>query len=70
MTRVQTSADVLRALREAASYRPTSEELHKQRVSYIYGILNYNSNVTRARIEEVLAEQEGETHEPVRVDKK
>lgn len=61
MTEIQTRPELLRALREAASSPQTPEEIFKQRVSFIMGMLNDDSTVTRAMVTQVLAEQEGKT---------
>jgi hypothetical protein len=59
MVELKTQESLLRALKRAAARRLTAEELEKQRVSFIVGSLKENSAVTRARIREVLAQQEG-----------
>jgi hypothetical protein len=59
MTELRTRESLLSALKLAASRRPTAEELQKQRISFIMGSINDKSTVTRARISEVLAAQEG-----------
>lgn len=59
MTDLKTKESTLNALRKASQYRPTAEELQKQRVSFIMGNLKKGSEVTRAKIQEVLAKQEG-----------
>lgn len=59
MTDLKTNESLLHALKRAASHTPTAEELHRQRVSFILGSLREESTVTRERVQEVLAEQEG-----------
>jgi hypothetical protein len=59
MIELKTQESLLRALKQAAARRLTAEELEKQRVSFIVGSLKESSAVTRARIREVLAQQEG-----------
>jgi hypothetical protein len=59
MTELKTDASLLSALLLASSNAPTSEELQRQRVSFIMGAISDKSGVTRARVEEVLAEHEG-----------
>ena len=57
---LRTNSTLLEALHRAATARkPTVDEVHKQRVSYIYGSIKESNGVTRARIEDVLAKQEG-----------
>jgi hypothetical protein len=55
----KTSEALLKALQEATTHPLGPEELEQQRVSFILGSLSEKSDVTRARVEEVLAEQEG-----------
>jgi hypothetical protein len=59
MTELKTKRSLLDALKRASTNSPTADELHKQRVSFIIGSLKETSNVTRARVEQVLSEQEG-----------
>jgi hypothetical protein len=59
MADLKTNEGLLRALKEASSRKPTAEELHRQRVSFIMGIVKDTSGITRAQVERVLAEQEG-----------
>ena len=59
MTELKTDANLLRALQRASTRKPTAEELRQQRVSFIMGLLKENSGVTRSRIQEVLAKQDG-----------
>lgn len=59
MTELKTSELLLAALKEASKRGLTAEELNKQRISFIMGSLKESSTVTRSRIQEVLAEQEG-----------
>lgn len=59
MTDLKTNQSLLKALEQAT--RPlTAEERHRQRVSFIMGSLKPESSITRAQIESVLANQEGE----------
>jgi hypothetical protein len=59
MAELHTNEALLRALKIASEMKPTAEDLQRQRVSFIMGILKEDSGITRARVEEVLAEQEG-----------
>lgn len=56
----KTSEELLRRLQEAAKRTLTKDELHRQRVSFIYGNLPDDSPITRNQIESVLARSEGE----------
>lgn len=58
MTKLKTDAALLRALEDSAN-KATPDELRKQRVSFIMGMLGKTSHITRARVQEVLAKQEG-----------
>lgn len=59
MTDIQTRPELLQALRDAASSPLTADEVYRQRVSFIMGMLKDDSTVTRAKVTQVLAEQEG-----------
>ena len=59
MADLSTNEALLRALKKASATTPTPEELRRQRVSFILGIVKADSGITRARVEDVLAEQEG-----------
>jgi hypothetical protein len=59
MTELKTNESLLAALRRASTRTPTAEEVEKQRISFIMGSVKKSSGVTRARIQEVLAQQEG-----------
>jgi hypothetical protein len=59
MTELKTDARLLRALRDAASKKVSGDDLREQRVSYVMGLLNADSTVTRDRVRDVLAEQAG-----------
>ena len=56
---LKTDADLIKALRDAARHQPTAEEVRAQRVSFIFSSIKESSGVTKARIEDVLAKQEG-----------
>lgn len=59
MTDTKTNETLLAALRQAARRGPSAAELRKQRVSFIMGSLRQDSTVTRAKVNELLDEQEG-----------
>ena len=59
MVELKTRESLLSALKWATAHPPTPEELGKQRESFIMGSLKESSGVTRSRIREVLARQEG-----------
>lgn len=59
MTDLQTKPSLLRRLEAAASRRQTPDEVHRQRVSFIMGMLKDSSTVTRDKVSKVLAAQEG-----------
>jgi hypothetical protein len=58
MTTLKTKESTLRALRMASRRELTADELQRQRVSFIMGSLK-SRNVTREKVEELLAKQEG-----------
>lgn len=59
MADLKTSADLLRALEDATRRELTSEEVNNQRVSFIFGSLKDDNNITKQRIREVLARNTG-----------
>lgn len=59
MSMLKTDERLLNALHAASQWKATPGELRAQRVSFIIGALKEESGVTRSRIDEVLAEQEG-----------
>jgi hypothetical protein len=61
MTKIETDKALLDALRAASGHVPSADELRRQRVSFIMGMLKEDSTVTRARVVEILKQQEGET---------
>ncbi|HEU4778001.1 MAG TPA: hypothetical protein VFS95_14390 [Telluria sp.] len=54
-----TNPGLLAAITESMHRKPSVEEIHNQRISFIIGSMKPNSPVTREKIERVLAEQEG-----------
>jgi hypothetical protein len=59
-TDLKTDSGLLERLALAATRQISRDELHEQRVSFIYGNLPEGSTITREHIEEVLAKIEGE----------
>ncbi|MFX4223558.1 MAG: hypothetical protein ACMVO3_22800 [Thalassobaculum sp.] len=59
MTEVKTPRQVLDALTRASKHTMTAEEIGRQRVSFIMGSLEPESNVTREGVEKILAKHEG-----------
>lgn len=59
MTELKTNETLLKALRAASTQPQSAEDIRRQRVSFVVGTLGSNSAVTRARIEEVIDQQEG-----------
>ena len=59
MPNLQTDAALLQELEAAAAKSLNADELRSQRISFIMGTLKDSSTVTRAKVTEVLAEQEG-----------
>ena len=59
MPELKTNRELLEAL-DSASKRPlTREEIERQRVSFIMGTLKMTSGVTRERVQQVVAKEEG-----------
>ncbi|MGA2493734.1 MAG: hypothetical protein ABSF67_12375 [Roseiarcus sp.] len=60
MTKLKTDPGLLQKLMAAASHDLTTEQLRKQRVSFIMGSLKRESPITRDKIQKVLAAHEGD----------
>jgi hypothetical protein len=59
MTDLKTNESTLQAIQRAILNPLSPEDIRKQRVSFIMGSLNTDSHVTRAQVQNILAEQEG-----------
>lgn len=59
MVNIKSDERLLQALSDAAKRKPSPEQAHKQRVSYILGAVGRSSGVTREKIEKILADQDG-----------
>jgi hypothetical protein len=59
VTELKTDPALLNALQKALRHIKTASEAHEQRISFIIGNLSKRPDVTRADVERVLAEQEG-----------
>lgn len=59
MTELLSDPTLLSQLKDAAEAGVTSEQMHKQKVSYILGAVSDQSNITKERVEEVLRGMEG-----------
>jgi hypothetical protein len=60
MTDLKTKESTLRALEKATRTPITPAEIRDQRLSFIMGSLDTDSPMTRAQVQQILAEQEGE----------
>jgi len=59
MNEFETSKRLSALIERAKNHTISSEELEKQRVSFVYGTLGRDSGATREVIERVIARQEG-----------
>ena len=59
MTELKTNPALLQALHAAAAKGVTEEEIRLQRVSFVMGSLKPDSNITRARVQDVLNKEQG-----------
>ena len=57
--KLKTDDSLLAALRDAASKKQTANEMQEQRVSFVFGSLDSESSVTKERIRQVIAAEEG-----------
>jgi hypothetical protein len=59
LVELKTKPTLLHALKNTSSRRLSADEVHQQRVSFIFGSIKRASGVTKSQIEEVLAGLEG-----------
>jgi hypothetical protein len=59
MENLTTKEALLSALRLASERQITETEMRAQRISFVMGSLGQENNATRAKVERVLAEQDG-----------
>lgn len=59
MTNIQTNEALLRALAEASPRSPSFDQLDKQRLSFVMGVLPEENEMTREEVQDVLEQQEG-----------
>lgn len=56
---LDTSPDLLLALKGAAHHKQSAEEVLEQRVSFVYGSVGSKNGVTREQVRKLILEQEG-----------
>jgi hypothetical protein len=56
---LKTDPSLLEALRRAVDRTQTSEEIEMQRLSFVMGSLKTTNEITRAQVQEILAQQKG-----------
>lgn len=61
LLRLKTDSSLIEALEKASTEKPNAAELLEQRVSFVYGALDADSDMTRDAIKQILVEQEGRT---------
>jgi hypothetical protein len=59
MAEIRTDRRLLEKFKAAAGKPMTAEEIHKQRLSFVMGMLEPNSTLTRQEVERMLLEKEG-----------
>jgi hypothetical protein len=59
MENLKTSDALLEKLRRATRVELSEDEIRRQRVSYVFGAINSNDDVTKEKVEEILARHEG-----------
>jgi hypothetical protein len=57
---LKTDGELLRSLREAAQRKPTAEEALEQRVSFVYGSMKTDSQITRDQVRKLIQEDAAE----------
>jgi hypothetical protein len=59
MENLKTSDDLLEKLRRATRVELSEDAIRRQRVSYVFGAINSSDDVTKEKVEEILARHEG-----------
>ena len=59
MENLQTSNDLLEKLRRATRVELSADEICRQRVSFVFGAINSGNDVTKEKVEEILAKHDG-----------
>jgi hypothetical protein len=59
MENLKTSADLLDKLKRATRQVLSEDEIRRQRASFVFGAINSDNDVTKERVEEILARHEG-----------
>jgi hypothetical protein len=56
---LKTNSSLLEALKRASKRGPSSEEIEKQRLSFVMGSLKSTNHITRAEVQQILNNHEG-----------
>ena len=56
---IYTSKELLEKMRAASRRHPSEQDILKQKVSFILGAVSSDSDITKEKVEEVLARHEG-----------
>lgn len=56
---LKTNEDLLNKLQQAATRKPSPNDILEQRVSFVFGSIKPSSGVTRERVRQVIIEQDG-----------
>jgi hypothetical protein len=59
MENLKTSADLLDKLKRATRQVLSEGEIQRQRASFVFGAINSDNDVTKEKVEEILARHEG-----------
>ena len=59
MTNLHTDPKLLAKLEESATRQMSEDEIRKQRVSYVMGMLKEDSPLTRERVRDIINQQQG-----------
>ncbi|MGC1687661.1 MAG: hypothetical protein WA734_18685 [Candidatus Acidiferrales bacterium] len=59
MAELKTDPQLLAALKRALTLPQSPEDIEQQRLSFIMGSLKHTNEITRAEVQDILAQQEG-----------
>lgn len=66
LTELETEPDLLKELRRGVAKGRTANEVFEQRVSFVFGSMNSESNVTREQVRKVLVRDAVAGNDPIR----
>ena len=60
-SKITTDPELIERLRKAASREMTADEIHAQKVSWVYGQLPHDSEITKDQVDIIIRNMDGKT---------